>query len=165
MNNALTLPLGLTLRLAEPDDGDFLYGLFCSARPEFALLPLPKAQLEQLMRQQYEWQQKGYASQYADVESWIIENPSGMVGKIMLHTSAGLLHIIDFIIAPDSRGLGIGSAILEALKQYVARNSGVLRLSVDRQNTHAKRLYLRQGFAVSQVSDTHEQLSWSLTER
>lgn len=160
MNKVFGLPAGITLRLASSTDEKLLFELFCSARPELSLLPLPQAQLEQLLRRQYEWQQKGYASQYPDADNWMIETPTGAVGKITLLQSADLVHIIDFIIAPVWRSQGIGSAILGALKNHVANNSCVLRLSVDRQNTHAKRLYLREGFAVSQTSDTHEQLSW-----
>lgn len=160
--NQLVTPAGYSLRLAGTEDENFLFGLFCSARTELALLPLPKAQLEQLVLQQYEWQQKGYASQYPDARNWIIEIHSGPVGKIMLLQAADLVHIIDFIVAPDWRSRGIGSTILVALKDYVAAKAGVLRLSVDRQNMHAKTLYLRHGFVVSQTSDTHEQLVWSL---
>jgi len=162
MNNELILPPGFSLRLAGPDDEHFLRALFCSMRTELTLLPLPPAQLEQLIRQQYEWQQKSYASQYPDAENWIIGVHSGAVGKIMLHSSASLVHIIDFIIAPDWRRRGVGSTILGALKNNVGAKSGILRLSVDRQNVQAKRLYLQQGFVVSQTSDTHEQLVWSL---
>lgn len=165
MNNALILPPGMTLRAAEPSDDYFLRSLFYSARTEFALLPLPKAQLEQLLRQQYEWQQKGYASQYPDAANWIIEKHSEAVGKITLLQSANLVHIVDFIVAPEWRGRGLGSALLTALKHCVDIGSGILRLSVDRQNGDAKRLYLRQGFVVSQISDTHEQMVWSSNSR
>jgi ribosomal protein S18 acetylase RimI-like enzyme len=146
--------------VAGEGDGNFLFELFCSVRAELTLLPLPKAQLEQLVRQQYEWQQKSYTDQYPGAENWVIETQSGAVGKIMLHRCATVTHIIDFIIAPDWRNRGIGSTVLGALKKYIASNTGVLRLSVDRQNFHAKRLYLRQGFVVSQTSGTHEQLIW-----
>lgn len=161
MNKELALPPGYRLRLASESDSNLLFELFCSSRAELAFLPLPKAQLEQLLRQQYEWQQEGYSSQYPDAVNWIIGTQSGVVGKIALHQSVGLVHIIDFIIAPDWRNQGIGSTVLGALKKYVASNSCVLRLSVDRQNFHAKRLYLREGFIVNQTSETHEQLLWS----
>lgn len=160
MNNELAFPPGFALRLVSVADEDFLFDLFCSTRTELAHLPLPPAQLEQLMRQQYDWQQKGYANKYQDANTWIIENHSMSVGKITLFETKGLTHIVDFIIAPDWRSQGIGSTILEVLKNYVANNSRVLGLSVDRQNFNAKQLYLRRGFAVSQMSDTHEQLFW-----
>lgn len=161
MKHEFALPPGFNLRLAESHDDQFLRALFGSARPELALLPLPPAQLEQLMGQQYEWQQKSYLGQFPDAENWIIETQSGPVGKIMLHRSESHVHIIDFIIAPDWRRRGVGSTILVTLKNYVGLKARELRLSVDRQNIHAKRLYLQQGFAVSQISDTHEQMVWS----
>ena len=165
MNNKLALPSGFLLRPAEASDEGFLFDLFCSTRAELALLPLPHAQLEQLMRQQYEWQQKSYANQYLGANTWIIENNSMDAGKITLFETAGLVHIVDFIIASDWRSQGMGSSVLRALKNYFANNSGVLRLSVDRQNIHARRLYSREGFVMSQMSDTHEQLCWSQIDR
>ncbi|HTF95045.1 MAG TPA: GNAT family N-acetyltransferase [Cellvibrio sp.] len=165
MKHELMLPPGFHLRIAESQDDQFLHALFCSARPELASLPLPVAQLEQLIRQQYEWQQKSYLGQFPDAENWIIETQSGPVGKIMLHRSASQVRIIDFIIAPDWRRRGVGSTILVAVKNFVEIGSGTLHLSVDRQNIHAKRLYVRQGFVVSQTSDTHEQLTWTPAQR
>ena len=160
MKHEFALPPGFHLRFAEVHDEQFLRALFGSARPELASLPLPPAQLEQLIRQQYEWQQKSYVGQFPDAENWIIETQSGPVGKIMLHRSDNQVHIIDFIVAPDWRRRGVGSTILVALKNYVELEARALRLSVDRQNIQAKRLYLQQGFVVSQASDTHEQMVW-----
>lgn len=165
MNTPLTLPVGFTLRLATADDERFLRTLFCSARPELALLPLPPTQLELLLGQQYELQQKGYFSQFPGANTWIIETYSGPVGKITLQKSAHAVRLIDFIVAPDWRRRGVGSAILNALKQDVAARAGELRLSVDRQNTGAKRLYAKHGFVVSELSNTHEQLVWSLSSQ
>lgn len=161
MKHDFILPPGFNLRLAEQQDEQFLRELFCSARPELALLPLPNAQLQQLLSQQYEWQQKSYLSQYSAAETWIIETLQGPVGKIMLHRSESQVHIIDFIIASEWRGREVGRTILTVLKHYVTLTARTLRLSVDRQNIRAKQLYLQQGFVVSQTSDTHEQLVWS----
>lgn len=165
MTHELMLPPGFNLRVAGPQDEQFLRALFGSARPELALLPLPPAQLEQLITQQYEWQQKSYLSQFSTAENWIIETQSGPVGKIMLHRSESQVHIIDFIIAPDWRSRGVGRTILVALKHYVELTACALRLSVDRQNIRAKRLYVQQGFIVSQTSETHEQMVWSAINR
>ncbi len=161
MNNELVLPPGLHLRLTGPDDEHFLRTLFGSVRTELALLPLPPAQVEQLIRQQYEFQQQGYANYYPHAEHWVITSHSEPVGKIMLDRSTPAVHIIDFIIAPDWRKRGVGSTILVALKAYVDANAGVLSLRVDHQNPHAKRLYQRLGFAMKQSTDTYELLVWS----
>jgi len=161
MNNEWVLSPGLGLRLVEKDDEEFLRLLFISARPELGLLPLPPAQLTQLMRQQYELQQLGYLNQYPQLEHWIIATQSGSVGKIMFERLPSAVHIIDFIIAPEWRGRGIGRSILTALKAHAEAGVGVLSLRVDRQNINAKRLYHKLGFVMSQSSDTHEFLVWS----
>ena len=155
------LPPGLDLRLARNDDQEFLLSLFCSARPELALLPLPPAQLMLLMRQQYELQQRDYFNRYPQAENWIIVAYSGPVGKIMFERSTATLHIIDFIIAPDWRKRGIGRTILVALKACIDTKPGVMSLCVEHQNIHAKRFYQRLGFEKKQSFDTHELLTWS----
>ncbi|HSC67512.1 MAG TPA: GNAT family N-acetyltransferase [Cellvibrio sp.] len=160
MNHKFTLPPGVNLRLAGADDEPFLRELFCSIRTDLALLPLPQAQLEQLIRQQYDWQQKGYASQYSGAENWIIENQSVAVGKVTLHRAASRMHIIDFIMTQERRGQGLGGAILRALQSQVNADGGILSLRVDRQNLRAKQLYQRLGFIKEQSTDTHELLVW-----
>jgi len=161
MSSKWVLPPGLDLHLAGGGDEEFLLSLFCSARPELALLPLPPAQLALLVRQQYTLQQRDYANRYPHAENWIIAANSAPVGKIMFEKSAAVLHIIDFIIAPEWRKRGLGSTILVALKGCVDAKTGVLSLCVDHQNTHAQRLYQRLGFFKKQSFDTHELLAWS----
>ncbi|MDF3014031.1 MAG: family N-acetyltransferase [Cellvibrio sp.] len=160
MENEWMLPSSLNLRLAGNDDGEFLLSLFCSARPELALLPLPPEQLTLMGRQQYEFQQQGYANYYPHAEDWIITADSKAVGKIMFDRSTPTVHIIDFIIAPDWRGRGVGSAILAALKAYVEARADVLSLRVDHRNSHAKRLYQRLGFVMKQSANDHEFMVW-----
>jgi len=161
MSNEWELSPEHSLRLVEQEDEEFLCSLFCSARPELGLLPLSPVQLAQLIRHQFELQQRGYRHQYPQAENWIIATNSAPVGKIMFERSSSVVHIIDFIIAPEWRGRGVGHSILTALKEYVGAKSGVLSLQVDRQNINAKRLYHRLGFVMSQSSDTHEFLVWS----
>lgn len=165
MKNELKLPTGFSLRLMQPDDDFFLRSLFNSTRPEFSLLPLPQEQLEQLLRQQYEWQQKSYAAHYPHAECWMIEVNSVLVGKIMLTKLNAGMHIIDFIITPEWRGRSVGRTILGALQSYVDRGDTMLSLNVDRQNSRAKQLYQLLGFTLSQSTDTHECLVWSSSDK
>lgn len=161
MNDEWALPPEISLRPAAQDDETFLLSLFCSARPELALLPLPPAQLTQLMRQQYTLQQRSYNSQYPQAEHWLIAKGSVSVGKIMLARLQSSVHIIDFIVAPEFRGCGIARSILTALKAQAEAKGCTLSLQVDRQNINAKRLYQNLGFVISQSSDTHDFLIWS----
>jgi RimJ/RimL family protein N-acetyltransferase len=160
MSNKWVMPHGVNLRMAGQDDEHFLFSLFYSAHPELVLLPLSPIQLTQLMRQQFESQLRGYRSQYPQAEHWIIETQGVAVGKIMLAHLASAIHIIDFVVAEEWRGRGIGGAVLTALRTNVKENSHVLSLRVNRQNTNAKRLYQKLGFVASQFTDTHEFLVW-----
>lgn len=162
MSSEWALPPDLTLRIAGHDDEPFLWMLFCSVRPELAQLPLPPDQLTQLMRQQYGFQQHAYNRQYPQAEHWIIEKDGSAVGKILFEYVQSSVHIIDFIVAPEWRGRGIGRSILIALKAYADAKICALSLRVDRQNSSAKRLYQQLGFGLSQSSDTHEFLIWPL---
>ncbi|UUA74058.1 GNAT family N-acetyltransferase [Cellvibrio sp. QJXJ] len=156
MEKNIFLPAGICVRLADATDDAFLFSLFCEARPELAYLPLPPAQVETLLAQQYQLQQRGYANQYPTARNWIIECESQVVGKIMLAELVNFIHIVDFVIAFSWRSRGIGSAVLNAAKHYASAQSLGLSLQVERQNIAAKRLYTRIGFNVCQLTATHE---------
>jgi len=160
MIDELILPTDISLRRVSVQDEPFLWALFGALRADLALLPLPAAQVELLMRQQYRFQQQGYANQFPLAESWVIEYQSIPVGKIMLDCTATGVHVIDIALVPECRSRGIGSGVLVAIRGYVGKRAGVLSLSVDRQNIAAKRLYDRLGFVVCQQTATHDGLQW-----
>ena len=58
-------------------------------------------------------------------------------------------HIVGMMVAPEARGIGIGSALLDACvaRCRVAREIELLTLSVTSGNEAAVRLYERAGFA------------------
>ncbi len=160
MIDDLVLPAAYTLRFANKNDEAFLFALFCTARTELSLLPLPAQQLELLLQQQYRSQQAGYAAQYPLAMYLVIAHQSMDIGKIVISQSDSSLHIVDFIIAPASRGHGYGSVVLESVKAYADANRATVSLGVDRQNVRARQLYLRLGFLPHQVSETHEWMLW-----
>ena len=160
MMEGLVLPLGFSFRRMGADDGAFSFSLFCSAHPELASLPLPPQQLELLLRQQYRSQQMGYAELYPLAHSLVVEYHSVSVGEIVLDQSSTSLHIANFIMAPQWRGCGYGSMILESFQVYaVARNINV-SLSVDAQNLLAKKFYSRLNFKISRSTETHDFMLW-----
>jgi ribosomal protein S18 acetylase RimI-like enzyme len=172
MINKVILPDHLKLRQVSIDDQPLLLRWFCSARPELNSLPLPAAQLTLLLQQQFQLQQRGYAEQFPAAEHWIVEGCSVgaeshqtggnslALAKVHLQAGESDLHLIDFLVAPEQRGFGVGTAVLSALQTYVRQFNGTLSLSVDRSNQGAKRLYLRMGFNTTGGTDTHEFLCW-----
>ncbi|MEY8382511.1 GNAT family N-acetyltransferase [Christensenellaceae bacterium 44-20] len=56
-------------------------------------------------------------------------------------------YLSDLVLLPESRGMGIGSALLEACKNW-ARERGIFRMKLDSlcKNEVANHLYEREGF-------------------
>ncbi len=156
----LELPDHLGLRLATSGDKPDLIAWFCAARPQLASLPLAPAQLQLLLMQQYQLQQQGYAHQYPHALLCIIEAESRAVGHIMLASLDDSLRIVDWGLAVDWRGRGIGSAIIFSLQAHALSEQKKLSLSVDSDNYRAQQLYQRLGFVLVNHTATHQQLLW-----
>jgi RimJ/RimL family protein N-acetyltransferase len=156
---AMNLADGLGLRSARAADGAFMEELFRSTRGHLYALPILRQQIDHLVAQQYQLQQTSYAGRWPDAQTMIIECSGQAIGKITLDEDETALHIVDFIVAPAMRGKGYGTAVLKALQTAAGRRR--ISLSVDRQNSVARKLYLHLGFQVESASETHESMSWA----
>jgi ribosomal protein S18 acetylase RimI-like enzyme len=160
MFSKLELPYGLGLRKAQVTDQVFAEVLFLSARDYVYQMPIPKAQLDVLLKQQFQLQQASYTASFPLAETFIVEFYGQPIGKLMLNSTAETLHIIDIALLGDMRGKGYGTALLRALKKQAVEQCKPLRLAVDQQNLRAKKLYLGLGFSVIESSATHDTLLW-----
>ncbi|PUA26618.1 MAG: hypothetical protein B0W54_23025 [Cellvibrio sp. 79] len=161
MFSNLSLPFGLGLRAVQLQDQAFMETLFFSTRDYLYQMPVPKSQVDFLIKQQFMMQQASYLASFPAAETFIIELHSQPVGKIILNNTSESLHVIDIALLNAMRGKGFGSAILRALKKVAAQQSLPLRLAVDQQNTRAKKLYLALGFTLIKSSPTHDTLLWN----
>ncbi|WOF21488.1 GNAT family N-acetyltransferase [Microbacterium betulae] len=74
--------------------------------------------------------------------------PCGMVRGIWAdHVDA--IELVSLWVAPDVRGRGVATALIDAIEQWAAERAGVLLLSVAPANVRAIRLYESLGFAAS----------------
>jgi ribosomal protein S18 acetylase RimI-like enzyme len=153
------LPDGLILRAATVADGVLMEALFRCTREHFYAMPMPRQQIDLLLAQQYQLQQASYARQWPGAYPLIIERMGKGIGKIVLDENETAVHIVDLVIAPEMRGKGYGTTLLQALQ--AAAGERRIALSVDRQNPAAKKLYRNLGFQVETVSETHEAMSWA----
>lgn len=160
MLNDIFLKDGLALRKATQRDRAFMQQLFNSTREHLRLLPLTGPQIEILFEQQYRLQQTHYANQWPNAHTLIIQQSDKTIGKIMLDENETALHIIDIALEPAMRGKGYGTALLRAIQAAAQKRGLPVKLSVDRQNRQAKKLYLALGFQVTGTSDTHESMNW-----
>ena len=161
MTLTIVLPQGLGVRSYDMEDQSFSEQLFFSTRESFNLLPLPRQQVELLLKQQFLLQQVGYSQTYPNAEILIVILDGEPIGKLILNHSVESLHIVDLVLSPNARSKGYGSAILRALKTVAIQKGLPLRLAVDQQNRRAKKLYMGLGFTSVESSETHDTLVWN----
>jgi ribosomal protein S18 acetylase RimI-like enzyme len=160
MLGGLNLRIGLSVNAANANDCLFMAQLFYSTKTCFYELGLPSEVVEIMLEQQYRLQQDSYREQYPNANTYIMFYHQQAVGKVMLDISEYRIHLVDFIIIPSMRGRGFGSAILEVIKQEAMKRHLPVSLSVESENTQAKKLYLQHGFELESCSGSHEAMLW-----
>lgn len=142
----------IALRPVGPGDADFLRTLFIADRRAlFAAAGLPEAMLAIVLDQQHRAHEAGIAGDYPDADRRMILVDGVAVGRLVTardpRAEAPTLRIVDIALAPETRGRGIGTAVLgETIRS--ARQAGwtALSLMVAHTNPPAARLYRRLGF-------------------
>lgn len=71
----------------------------------------------------------------------------GVIGYALMSAAAGEAHVLNLCVAPDARGQGVASRLLEVLiEQAQAERVERLLLEVRPSNSAARKLYKRRGF-------------------
>lgn len=131
-----------------PEDEAFLFELFRQVRGGlFAALGLPEAQLQGLLRMQYEAQQGHYRAAYPQLERRKLTLDGRPVGRLDLDRQPGLLRIVDIALLSAFQGQGLGGRVLAELLGEADAAGLAAELHVEQQNP-AQRLYGRLGFEV-----------------
>ena len=135
------------LRLVEDSDEPFLYHLFANTRgQQFQVLPLEPAQLEALLRMQFDAQRLSYRQQYPASEHSLILLDGQPAGRLWINDGAEELWVIDLVIHPAFQRRGLGRAVLEHILARAQSRSVPVGLFVDTVNDPAFRLYRSLGF-------------------
>lgn len=138
--------LGISLRAETADDLEFLRALYCSVRrDEFAAVNWPEEVLRGFLAGQFQIQTGQYALNYPAMERWIVEIRGSPVGRLYVLRGGAELRVIDISLLPESRGCGIGTALLSQLCREADLRGLPFRLHVEARNP-ALRLYRRLGF-------------------
>ncbi len=149
------------LRAAAAGDGAFLRALYLDTRRgEFAALPLPPAQLQQLLQLQFTAQCRHYAAHYPRAEQYIVQHDDVAVGRLLIDRASDGIRIVDVSLLRTYRGRGLGTGLVRALQGEAAARGVPLRLSVRRDNP-AARLYARLGFLELAADEVYRELEWS----
>ncbi|MDH3254334.1 MAG: GNAT family N-acetyltransferase [Acidobacteriota bacterium] len=154
-NSRAALPVGF--RPVIDSDFPFLEALYASTREDIAALSWSAEDKQQLMSMQFRAQHEHYRRSFPRAQFDIILWQDRPVGRLYVDRTSEEHRLIDITLLPDSRGRGLGSAVIEALLEEAARARKSVRLRVEPHNP-AARLYQRLGFRTI----ANEQLNWHM---
>ena len=148
----LDLAAQVTERPALPFDEGFFRRLFIADRlPGFLAGGLTPTAAEALLADQYRLQCIGYGADYPHADRRVICWRDLPAGRIIDADQGDHLHIVDFLVEPDRRGLGIGTEVLgRVLWKARLTNRPVRLMSII--GSPAQRLYERAGFRTEGVT-------------
>jgi ribosomal protein S18 acetylase RimI-like enzyme len=154
---------GLTLREVSLLDEAFLLGLYLSVREaEMAMVPWTDEQRSAFVRHQYAAQRNHYRAEYPAAQHSILFKDDVPVGMLYIDFTQADVKIIDLIISPSSRNLGIGSSLLQVLQSEASRLQKPLTVFVDQQDRSIN-LFERLGFKPVEEQGMHILLEWKAT--
>jgi RimJ/RimL family protein N-acetyltransferase len=149
------------LRQEQPRDADFLYTLFRShTLPNFVAMPASDAMKETLLRLQFQSQTFSYRTQYPNARFDILEREDTRFGRLIVQEQAGIATFVDFALLPETRGGGIGTAVIARVLDWVAERCPIVRLSVLCTNEASLRLTRRFGFVQIGEMPPYVHLEW-----
>jgi RimJ/RimL family protein N-acetyltransferase len=156
----------VAVRREHDQDGDFLYRLFRShALAAFAPLPVDDAMKESLVRMQFASRTATYRSQYPDALFAILERDGSPFGRVVVDeppkgSPGGTACIVDLELMAESRGGGIGSAVMSSLVLWLGQRCEAVRCTVLAGNEASLRMCRRAGFVPVADNPPHVELKW-----
>ena len=151
---------GIAYRAMTEADLPFVARLYASTRAdELAATGWPEEMRAQFLDQQHRAQHQHYRSAWPEGEWLIVEQEGAPVGRLYLGEEDASLRLIDISLIPESRGAGLGAAILADLKRDAAARGKSVVLHVEKGN-RARRLYERLGFATVEDKGAYERMVW-----
>lgn len=158
---------GIELLPATAADIPRLRALYQASRlAELLTAPWPADRKRAFLDDQFALQHDHFLKVYRKGDYRLIRLNDGPIGRIYFDRSGRDWALIDILLAAESRGKGIGSALIRWLQQSaVATGAERLRLHVARDNPRARKLYECLGFleipVASATSATHTAMDWS----
>ncbi|MFZ7089904.1 GNAT family N-acetyltransferase [Primorskyibacter sp. 2E233] len=150
----------VTFRSIQDSDRDFLFRLYASTREwEFELTKWTDADKQDFLERQFKTQDMAYRMSNLNATFCIIQMDGTDIGRLYVDRQDNCLRIIEFTLAPEWRGRGIGSDILRSLLNEAHGGKVPVRLSV-MKNSPALALYLRHHFTRIADLPMHYELEW-----
>ncbi len=151
---------GLAYRPMTDRDLPFVAALYATTRAdEMAGSGWPAEMQRAFLDQQHRAQHHHYRTFHPDAEWLIVEREGADLGRLYVEESADRFLLIDISLLPESRGTGIGGAILADLLDLARARAKPVSLHVERSN-RARRLYVRLGFRLVEDNGLYLRMEW-----
>jgi len=165
-SDSFQLPDGGTveLRPVSESDNDFLVRVYGSTREEeLAQTAWTEDQKEIFLRWQSDLQRKEYESRFPDADYCIIIVDQQPAGRIWVGADEEQVRLLDIALLSDFQNRGVGTVLLERLKNEAQRQGKPLRHMVFVLNNNADRFYLRLGFKKIEDFGAYKHMEWRPT--
>jgi len=137
---------GVSYRPMVDADLPFVAELYATTRREEVAQTGWSAEMQQaFLMQQHDAQHSHYLLHFGEAEWLIVERGGAAIGRLYLGDETEALNVIDISLVPESRGQGIGGAILRDILDQAANLGKSVSIHVEKFNP-ARRLYDRLGF-------------------
>ena len=165
-SDSFQLPGGGTveLRPVAESDNEFLLSVYASTREdELAQVEWPEGQREMFLRWQFDLQRKEYGSRFPDGDYCVIVVDQQPAGRIWVGADEEQIRLLDIALLPEFQNRGVGTALLERLKNEAQRAGKALRHMVFVLNSDADRFYERLGFKKIDDLGAYKHMEWRPT--
>jgi len=146
---------GIIFRSQTEEDIPFLLQAFYTSRDyEMDLVQWDPEMRKAFLAQQFHAQRIHYTTHYPDADFLIMEMNGAPIGRVYLDLQGDPILLMDIIVIPSHRNLGIGTAVIRSLLALAKRENSRVRIYVEKLNP-ALRLYQRLGFATEEDTGPH----------
>jgi GNAT superfamily N-acetyltransferase len=150
---------GISYRVKSEDDAPFIERLYASTRAELAITGWPEELKRQFIAQQQFAQDRHFELCHPQAEWLLIEQRGELIGRLYVEDRGGELWLIDIALMPESRGRGVGTAVLKDLLEQGREAGKPVSLNVFKTNP-ARHLYERLGFILAGDAGAHDRMIW-----
>jgi ribosomal protein S18 acetylase RimI-like enzyme len=149
------------LRPATEADRQFLLDLYATTRAdELALVDWDDATKRAFVEHQFSAQDEHYRANYPGATLDVIEVDGERGGRLYVYRGKDDIRIMDIAVAPEFRGRGIGTALIEELIAEARASGRSVSIHVEMQNP-ARSLYERLGFVPVGEHGVYVLMEWS----
>jgi GNAT superfamily N-acetyltransferase len=151
----------ITLRCVQPEDRDFARWLYATTRrAEMAMLPWAPELKETFLAQQFQAQWDDYWRRFAGGTHHIVEVDGRMAGRLFVDRREDEILIVDITLAPEFRGGGLGTRLVETIQREAA-TTGKSVIGHVECNNRACSFWRKMGFAFTRSDGVYFEILWS----